>query len=475
MLGFPEQELLGQPQHLVFHHHYPDGRVYPREECPIARTVKDGQFRSGEEWFFRKDGSSFPVQITVSKVSGGHGSDEVVVTFADISERKKTLAELAEKERFLRTVTDNLPAMVGYWTRDLRNVFANKAYQEWFGLSPEQMIGVHARELMGEELFNRTEPLMNAALAGDPQSFERTLTKPDCSIGYLWSNYIPDKVGDTVQGFYVLASDVSDLKRIEIALEEANKALIIRTREAESANVAKSQFLANMSHEIRTPLNGVIGMAGILSDTSLDEEQRSYLDAIIGSGESLLAIVNDILDLSRIDAGYLRIEAQWFDLKRSIDNMIKPFQTKATEKGLTLSREFPAECPAWVEGDEARLGQVLANLVGNAIKFTHQGAVRISVSVIDHPAPDLVKLAIRVADTGVGIAPEAQERLFRSFTQADASTTRQFGGAGLGLAISKKLMELMSGSIRLESAIGHGTTLTVSLVIPCTEDAPIFH
>jgi signal transduction histidine kinase len=336
------------------------------------------------------------------------------------------------------------------------------------------MLGVHARDLMGDDLFKKSEPLMRAALAGNPQSFERTLTKPDGSIGYLWSNYIPDKVGDSVQGFYVLASDVSDLKRTELALEEANKALLIRTREAESANVAKSQFLANMSHEIRTPLNGVIGMAGILSDTPLDAEQRSYLEAIIGSGDTLLAIINDILDLSRIEAGYLRIDAQWFDLKRSIDNMAKRFQTKAMEKGLALSWEISEHCPAWVEGDEARLGQVLGNLIGNGIKFTAQGSVRIAVSVIEHPAPDLVKLAIRVADTGVGIAPEVQERLFRSFTQADASTTRQFGGTGLGLAISKKLMELMSGTITLESAISQGSTLTVCLTLPCAEDAPTF-
>jgi PAS domain S-box-containing protein len=475
MLGFEEQEILGHPQHRLFHHHYPDGRDYPREECPIAKTVQDGQFRSGEEWFFHKDGTGFPVQITVSKVSGGDGSDDVVVTFADISERKDALAELAEKERFLRTVTDNLPAMVGYWTSDLRCVFANKAYQEWFGVAPEQIIGMHARELMGDELFERSEAMMRAAVAGSSQTFERTLTKPDGSIGYLWSNYIPEKVGDIVQGFYVLASDISALKHTEIALEEANRALVIRTREAESANVAKSQFLANMSHEIRTPLNGIIGMAGLLTDTSLDEEQRSFLEAILGCGDDLQAIINDILDFSKLDAGFVRINAQWFVLKSGIEIMTNRFQAKALEKGLELSCQFSENCPVWVKGDEARLGQVLSNLIGNAIKFTNQGSVRILVAVHDHPAPELITLSIRVADTGVGIAPEAQARLFQYFTQADASTTRRFGGTGLGLAISKKLTELMSGTIALESQLGHGSTLTVCLTLPCREDTPAIH
>ncbi len=249
-------------------------------------------------------------------------------------------------------------------------------------------------------------------------------------------------------------------------LEKAKSEMIISRDQARSATQAKSQFLANMSHEVRTPLTGVLGMADLLLDQPLSSEAYEYAKAIKTSGQSLLTIVNDILDFSKIEAGKIDFEKIDFNFLEMLAHMNKPFVYLAQQKKLNLIVEADSSIPKTVSGDPGRIRQILMNLIGNAIKFTAEGSVKIKVTCLDI---ENVQLRVDISDTGIGIAPDAMKNLFQEFTQADASTTRRYGGTGLGLSISKKLVEKMGGKLNVESVLGQGSNFWFTLSLKPTE------
>ncbi len=371
-------------------------------------------------------------------------------------QKEQIAVVLAEKERFMRSLIDIIPGMVGYWDADLRCGFSNIAYREWFGKTPEQMQGIRIQDLMGEVLFKKNEPFMRLALAGQHQDFERTLVKPDGSTGYTWAHYIPDVADGRVRGFFVLVSDVTELKQAQVQLEIVNAALEKRSVEAEAASRAKSAFVANMSHEIRTPMNAVLGLLELLQHTALDNRQIDYVHKAEGAAKSLLAILNDILDFSKVEAGKLVLDDTPFRLDKLLRNLSVLLSAALRDRPLEILFDIDVRVPRALRGDVLRLQQVLLNLAGNAVKFTERGEVVISLRQVEATAVS-VRIEFAIRDTGIGIPADRLGAVFEGFTQAENSTTRRYGGTGLGLAISQRLVRLMGGELVVDSTPGVGS------------------
>ena len=368
--------------------------------------------------------------------------------------------ELVKAEERYRNLVENIPAVVYIDRADVPDIAAYTSPQI------EKLVGYTSEEWLGGRLWRKLihpddrdwvlEIDGRTRAAGEPFGEEYRLIARDGSVVWVrdQSALLRDEAGRPLLWQGVLL-DITERKRAEEALRKAKA-------EAEAADRAKSEFLANMSHEIRTPMNGVIGMTGLLMDTDLSEEQREYASTIELSGESLLSIINDILDFSKIEAGEMRLETIDFDLRMAVEDVVALFAERAYEKGLELASLVDYDVPTALEGDPGRIRQVLTNLVGNAIKFTEGGEVVLRAELADED-PERATVRISVKDTGIGMTEAQQARVFESFTQADASTTRRYGGTGLGLTISRQMVGLMGGEIDVESEPGVGSTFFFTL------------
>jgi PAS domain S-box-containing protein len=412
------------------------------------------------------------------------------------SERaREAEAALRQAEQKYRSIFENAIEGIFQTSPDGRYLSANPALASIYGYgSPEELVKAFT-DIAGQLYVDprrRTEFIRLLEARDTVSDFESQVHRKDGSV--VWITEKARAVRDTAGLLLYYEGSVEDISARRRAEEELRRA----RDAAEEANRAKSQFLAVMSHEIRTPMNAVIGMAGLLLDTPLGPEQREYAAIIRDSGDALLAVINDILDFSKIEAGQMELEHQPFDLRDCVEGAVELLARRAAEKGLELACAVDPSVPAAVTGDATRLRQILVNLVGNAIKFTERGEVVVEArtSNTEHRTSNVqrsplepaverwtldvgrsmfdvvgsaVELHFAVRDTGIGIPPDRLDRLFRSFSQVDASTTRRYGGTGLGLAISKRLCELMGGSMGVQSTPGVGSTFWFT--VPAREAA----
>ncbi len=364
----------------------------------------------------------------------------------EMDERELAQRKLKESEEKYRGVAESSSDLIFILERKTGKILeVNKSVCDVLGYSESEIIGtVSGDRVVSEQRETFKRELQKLQSEGKFYG-EFDVRKKDGTVITL------DGRGRTFEGYvYAVGRDITDYKQAMAKLEEAKK-------DAEVANRSKSEFLANMSHEIRTPMNGVIGMAGLLNDTELTDDQRECLDMLKASADNMMLIINEILDISKIESGKLDFECIDFNLLNSLAETFKTIAVSAHEKGIEQTYSVSPEVPAIILGDPGRLRQVLINIAGNAVKFTESGNVALSVDV-EAWAEDRVVLHFAMSDTGIGIHEDKKEHIFDTFTQEDSSTTRKYGGTGLGLSICTRLVKMMEGNIWVESEVGKGST-----------------
>ena len=484
IFGVAPEALQGDGNGIAGWHAIDDrGRPLADDRMPAARVFATGQAQHGVELRVRGPaGEERWMRVNAQPLPEGGGPRlaGVVVSFTDITENRQLRLELeqhrhhlqalvadrttalqrandglAETDRFVRAITDALPGRVAYWDHQMRCRFANRGYLDWWQREAHEVIGRHARDIVGAEYFDKVGPHLAAALAGDRQQFERATPRPGGTVHHV-VHYLPDRrADDRIAGVFVLAFEVTALKVAEGALQAANAELVLARDRAEDANRAKSAFLANMSHEIRTPMNAIIGLTYLMARDSRDALLTDRLGKVASAAQHLLRLLNDLLDLSKIEAGRLELETVPFSLDALATRAFEMVGAQAQAKGLELILDTD-HMPDPLAGDATRLSQAVLNLLSNAVKFTEHGWVRLRAEKIGEDA-QRVQVRFAVRDTGIGIAPERLAGLFDAFRQGDASTSRRYGGTGLGLALTRRLARLMGGDAGGESTPGAGS------------------
>ncbi len=417
------------------------GRLY---EVKLRLRRADGVYRS-----FLVRG--LPVRDEQGNITRWYGSN------TDITEVLRTGEEISRSHALLLKFGDQLPGMIFQFRRkpdgSYSAPFATEAIRDLFGCTPEQVredIRPAVRHILPSDLILFAEKLRVSAESMAPMEIEYRVKLPGRPVGWRWAHATPEAQPDGSILWFGYNLDITDRKEFEREREKAREL-------AETASRTKGEFLANMSHEIRTPLNSILGMVQLLAFTPMTEDQQECLQAIRSSSDSLLSLINNILDLSKVESGRMELEQRDFGLRALLQEVIGMQAPLIQGKALRLALNVPEEVPEHLVGDPLRLKQILLNLFGNAVKFTNDGGIRIAVEVHDNGGEKRI-LRFAVTDTGIGIPPEMLSRIFEPFTQADSSTTRRYGGTGLGLSICTRMAELMGGRVWAESMPGAGST-----------------
>lgn len=417
------------------------------------------------------DGEKFTIDLRINSIQF-EDELQLVVDIRDVTQRRAAENKLVEAEAMLRNISDSQPVAIYQYLRfgpeEGKYTFMSRRALELFGVPVQEILQSRHR------LLDAIHPDDRPRLIDAWQQANETLSPWQCEVRaaeqeagrtrWLYGSGVPagtdaDGVVELFDsqiwcGYWMESTDRHQL------VEELSAA----KAQAELASRVKSEFLANMSHEIRTPMNAIIGMSQLLRRTELTDQQNKYIERISTAGEHLLGIINDILDFSKIEAGRLKLESIDLELDELLDNVAALVGEKAASKGLELIVELPEDVPRSLVGDPLRLGQVLVNFTSNAVKFTEKGEIKIKISTFNEDDA-MIKIRVAVTDTGIGLTEEQIGRLFKSFEQADKSTTRNFGGTGLGLAISKQLAELMGGEVGVQSEIGKGSEFWFTAVL----------
>ncbi len=457
MFGWSESEVLGQ---------YPPIVEDERELKEWLEDCRAGSVLEGEAWTVqRKDGTTLEVSVWTEAMRDASGElNGIVSMIADNSERRRNELQVRESEQRYHDLFENASDVIFALDLEGRFTSMNKAGEQASGFSRTELLSMKMVDVLAPGQAAFAVQKLEEKLAGGPsRPIELFCLKKDGGPLYLEIMARLIFQEGRPAGVHGIARNITERKAWQAKLEQyaeelrlKNEALSKALAAAREATEAKSRFLANMSHEIRTPMNGVLGMSELLLATELSTEQSEYVAAVKFSAEFLLVILNDILDISKIEAGKLELHYAPFAIRDIVGGVMALLLPQARDKKLELRSSIDERVPKALRGDEARLRQVLTNLAANAVKFTETGSVDIRLEVEQEDA-EWAALRCTVEDTGIGIPPEQASRLFESFTQGDSSTTRRYGGTGLGLAISKQLIETMGGQVGFESEQGRGS------------------
>jgi PAS domain S-box-containing protein len=452
--GYDYQELIGMDGLLL---------IAEKSREMVMNNILTGYEKPYEAFGIRKNGEIYPIRLEGKNIPY-KGKRVRVVEFRDITKQKTAEETLRKSEARFRSLFENSPTAYQSLNQEGQYIDVNNRLCELLGYSRKELLGKHFAELWTES----TRHLYHAAFAnflstGCTSEELELMHKDGSTVHVLLEGRIQyDIHGDFVRTHCILFN-ISERKEYENSLTAAKE-------QAEAANNAKSAFLANMSHEIRTPINGILGMMQLLQSTDLEQEQKEYVNMGIVSANRLTRLLSDILDLSRIEAGQMEIREEEVDIKKLCDSVDELFMVTSRDKNVSLRFGLDPNLPAVILGDEARLQQILFNLMGNALKFTEKGRISVNLHLQHRHGKDF-RLLMAVSDTGIGMPDEKVDELFRPFVQAENAFTRKYQGAGLGLSIVSRLVEMMNGNMCVESTPGKGSTFYVSLPLRLPEGA----